>query len=154
MTIDIRNATTADASSIVDYNNRLAEETEARSLDPELIGPGVEAIIADFSKGRYWVAVAGDKIVGQIAVTYEWSDWRNGMMWWISSVYVDSDHRRRGVYSSLYRHVESQAKSDPEVIGIRLYVEKENKKAQETYKKLGMDMTKYRIMETLITRDE
>ena len=154
MTIDIRNATTADASSIVDYNNRLAEETEARSLDPELVGPGVEAIIADFSKGRYWVAVVADQIIGQIAVTYEWSDWRNGMMWWISSVYVDSDYRRRGVYSSLHRHVESQAKSDPEVIGIRLYVEKENKKAQETYKKLGMDMTKYRIMETLITRDE
>lgn len=154
MTFDIRNATTADASTIADYNNRLAEETEARSLDPVLIGPGVEAIIADLSKGRYWVAVAGDEIIGQIAVTYEWSDWRNGMMWWISSVYVNSDHRRRGVYSSLYRHVESQAKSDPEVIGIRLYVEKENKKAQETYKKLGMDMTKYRIMETLIARDE
>lgn len=154
MTIYIRNATTADASTIVDFNNRLAEETEARSLDPELIGPGVEAIIADFAKGRYWVAVVADKIIGQIAVTYEWSDWRDGMMWWISSVYVDSDYRRRGVYSSLHRHVESQAKSDPEVIGIRLYVEKENKKAQETYKKLGMNMTKYRIMETLITRDE
>ncbi len=75
MTIDIRNATTADARSIADNNNCLAEETEARSLDPELIGPGVEAIIADISKGRYWVAVAGDKIVGQIAVTYEWNDW-------------------------------------------------------------------------------
>ena len=154
MTIDIRNATTADVSTISDFNSRLAEETEARSLDHELVGSGVESIITDFSKGRYWVAVAGEKIIGQIAVTYEWSDWRNGMMWWISSVYVDSDHRRRGVYSSLYRHVESQAKSDPEVIGIRLYVEKENKKAQETYKKLGMDMTKYRIMESLITRDE
>lgn len=112
MTIDIRNATTADASTIADFNSRLAEETEARSLDPELVGSGVEAIIADFSKGRYWVAVAGEKIIGQIAVTYEWTDWRNGMMWWISSVYVDSDHRRRGVYSSLYRHVESQAKSN------------------------------------------
>ena len=137
MTIDIRSATIADAGTIADYNNRLAEETEARSLDPELIGSGVEAIIADSSKGRYWVAVASDEIIGQIAVTYEWSDWRNGMMWWIGSVYVDSDYRRRGVYSSLHRHVESQAKSDPEVIGIRLYVEKENKKAQETYKKTG-----------------
>jgi len=76
MTFNIRNATTADASTIADYNNRLAEETEARSLDPDLIGPGVEAIIADLSKGRYWVAVTGDKIIGQIAVTYEWSDWR------------------------------------------------------------------------------
>ncbi len=76
MTIDIRSATIADAGTIADYNNRLAEETEARSLDPLLVGPGVEAIIADASKGRYWVAVAGDKIIGQIAVAYEWSDWR------------------------------------------------------------------------------
>lgn len=149
MTISIRDALPADASTIADYNNRLAEETESRSLDPDLIRPGVAAFLADPTKGRYWLAVIDDEIIGQIGVTYEWSDWRNGMMWWIQSVYIHLDHRRQGVYTSLYRHVESQAKSDPEVIGIRLYVEKENERAQSTYAHLGMNMTSYQIMQSL-----
>ena len=154
MTFTIRDATPADASIIADYNNRLAEETEARSLDPDLIGPGVAAFLADPTKGRYWLAVIDDKIIGQIAVTYEWSDWRNGMMWWIESVYVHVDYRRQGVYTCLYRHVESQAKSDPEVIGIRLYVEKENERAQSTYAHLGMNMTSYQIMQSLFDQQK
>jgi len=149
MTISIRDATPSDAATIADYNNRLAEETEARSLDPKLIDPGVAALLADPSKGRYWLAVIDDEIIGQIGVTYEWSDWRNGMMWWIQSVYIHSDHRRQGVYTSLYRHVESQAMSDTEVIGIRLYVETENERAQSTYAHLGMNMTSYQIMQSL-----
>lgn len=154
MTIRIRDATPADVSTIADYNNRLAEETEARSLDPDLIGPGVAAFLADSSKGRYWLAVVDDRIIGQIAVTYEWSDWRNGMMCWIQSVYVHADYRRQGVYSSLYRHVESQARSDSEVIGIRLYVERGNERAQTTYAGLGMKMTDYRIMQSIFDQNK
>ncbi len=152
MTISIRDATPADANTIADYNNRLAEETEAQTLDPDLIDPGVAAFLADSSKGRYWLAIVDDSIIGQIAVTYEWSDWRNGMIWWVQSVYVHADYRRQGVYSSLYRHVESQAQSDSDAIGIRLCVEKDNERAQTTYADLGMKMTHYRIMQSLFNR--
>ena len=152
MTINIRDALPTDAGVIADYNNRLAEETEARSLAPDLIGLGVDAFLADSSKGRYWLAIADDDIVGQIGVTCEWSDWRNGMIWWIQSVFVHENHRRKGVYSRLYQHVESLARTDPNVIGIRLYVEKDNERAQATYGKLGMDMTSYQVMQTLFAR--
>lgn len=148
MSISIRVAAPTDATTIADYNNRLAEETEARTLIPDLIGGGVAALLADPSKGRYWVAESGDQVIGQIGITFEWSDWRNGMMWWIQSVYVHKDHRRKGVYSSLYQHVESLARIDPEVIGIRLYVEKDNARAQATYSKMGMKTTPYQIMQT------
>ncbi len=152
MTFSIRDALPADAGIIADFNNRMAAETEAQTLDPDVIGPGVAAFLADPSKGRYWLAEADAKTIGQIAVTYEWSDWRNGMMWWIQSVYVHADYRRQGVYSSLYRHVESQARPDSEVIGIRLYVETDNERAQKTYADLGMKMTNYRIMQSLFHR--
>ncbi len=154
MTIRIRDATPADVSTIADYNSRLAEETEETRLDPTRINPGVKELLADPSKGRYWLAISGDQAVGQIAVSYEWSDWRNGMIWWIQSVYVHEDHRRRGVYSSLYQHIESLAQSDSKVIGIRLYVEKENKRAQQTYGKLGMNMTNYQVMQRLFAHDK
>lgn len=150
MTLTIRDAIPTDAGTIADFNNRLAEETESRTLAPELIKRGVAALLADPSKGRYWVAESSNEIIGQIGITFEWSDWRNGMMWWVQSVYVHEDHRRKGVYSSLYKHIESLARQDPEVIGIRLYVEKENERAQSTYAKLGMKMTNYKIMQTFL----
>ncbi|MBT8099013.1 MAG: GNAT family N-acetyltransferase [Gammaproteobacteria bacterium] len=154
MNLIIRDATPGDARAIAANNNRMAEETESRSLAEELIGPGVAAFLADASKGRYWVAETDGEIVGQIAVTYEWSDWRNGMLWWIQSVYVSRDHRRKGVYTALYDHVESRAKADAGVAGIRLYVEKDNARAQATYEKLGMRMTNYQIMQTLFERND
>ena len=89
----------------------MLQATEAIKLLPDVVGPGVEAMLADPSKGRYWVAEAGGRIVGQIMVTYEWSDWRNGMIWWIQSVYVHGEYRRSGVFSTLYRHVESLARA-------------------------------------------
>ena len=95
-------------------------------------------MLEDASKGRYWVAVADDRIVGQLMVTYEWSDWRNGNIWWIQSVYVHPDWRRRGVFRALYRNVESLAAATPGVIGLRLYVETGNTRAQQTYAALGM----------------
>jgi ribosomal protein S18 acetylase RimI-like enzyme len=124
-------------------------ETENETLDNNLIVPGVSALLHDASKGRYWVALAEDRIVGQIMVTYEWSDWRNGMLWWIQSVYVHEDFRRRGIFSALYRHVESLAAAEADVRGLRLYVEGENRGAQKTYEALGMSVTGYRVMETI-----
>lgn len=152
--VSIRDATSADAAIIADFNASLAFESEDMRLDPELVGPGVKALLSDPSKGRYWMAEAAGKIVGQIMVTYEWSDWRNGMIWWIQSVYVHGDHRRSGVFSALYRHVESLARQDAQVCGIRLYVEHENARAQRTYESLGMNMTDYRVMQSMFTGDE
>ena len=154
MTLTIREALESDLGSIAEFNSRLALETEGEHLAPELIGPGVAAMLADASKGRYWVAEADGRVVGQIMVTYEWSDWRNGMIWWIQSVYVDSEYRRGGVFSALYRHVESLARNDPDVSGIRLYVNSRNERAQRTYESLGMDMTDYRVMEAMFNEDK
>ena len=149
MSIEIRDAIPADAVVIADYNSRLSAETEGGPLDDDLIVPGVEALLADPAKGRYWVATDGERVIGQIMVTYEWSDWRNGMLWWIQSVYVHADYRRRGVFSLLYRHIESLARDDSAVAGIRLYVEKDNERAKATYDKLGMSKTSYEVMQTL-----
>ncbi len=152
--VTIRDASPADAEIIADYNARLAVESEGMQLDPGLVGSGVRALLEDASKGRYWMAEADGRVIGQLMVTYEWSDWRNGMIWWIQSVYVHGDYRRTGVFSALYRHVEALARQDPEVCGIRLYVEHENERAQRTYEALGMKMTDYRVMQSMFTGEE
>jgi ribosomal protein S18 acetylase RimI-like enzyme len=149
MSISIRDARAADAETIVEFNARIALETEDEKLDPETVASGVRKVLDDRSLGRYWVAEADGEIVGQIMTTFEWSDWRNGMLWWIQSVYIRPDYRRRGVFSRLYRHVERLAREADEVVGLRLYVEKENERAQLTYRNLGMTMTGYRIMQVL-----
>ena len=136
-----------DGPVIADFNSRMAEETEGRALDPELVGPGVMALLNDSTKGRYWLALHDGVVIGQIMITYEWSDWRNGMLWWIQSVYVDANFRRRGIYSALHHWVRSAAKADTEACGIRLYVERENLGAQATYRALGMTETDYRLFE-------
>src|SRR5262245_901512 len=139
MPITVRQATAADAAVIVEFNSLLAEETEDLILDHAVLTAGVAAVLADPIKGRYFVAVVeeGDEIVGQLGLTYEYSDWRHGWWWWIQSVYVRPEFRRTGVFGALYAHVERQAKADPEVFGLRLYVEHENLTARETYRRLG-----------------
>ena len=151
MPLTIRDALPADAAIIAEYNSLLSEETEGVPLDTKLIGPGVEALLADPAKGRYWVAEIDGDIVGQIMVTLEWSDWRNGSIWWLQSVYVRENHRRDGVFSALYRHVETLARETPDVVGIRLYVERSNERAKATYDKLGFSMTEYQLMQSLWT---
>ena len=148
----IRTATIDDAATIADFNTRLAEETEKTALDRETLFRGVQALLGDRTRGSYYVACADDTIVGQIMHTREWSDWRNGDIWWIQSVYVRLDHRRRGVFGSLYHHLKSLAESDPGVVGLRLYVEHDNLTAQATYERLGMAQARYRIMEALFQR--
>ena len=147
MSVLIRDATPADAETIAEFNNRMAMETEGRELDRDVLLAGVNALLGDSTKGRYWVAVSNGQVVGQIMTTYEWSDWRNGMLWWIQSVYVHPEHRRKGVFSSLYRHVESLARASDHVCGIRLYVETNNTNAQRTYAALGMGKPHYEVME-------
>lgn len=149
----IRDATLDDATTIADYNSRMAEETEGRALRPDVIGPGVSRVLRNSARGRYWVAESGNVIVGQLMVTYEWSDWRNATIWWIQSVYVPPECRRKGVFSALYQHVESMAKAEPGVCGLRLYAENDNHRAQETYKALGMVKTSYLVMESMLGKD-
>ena len=150
MQITIRDAVPDDAGIIAGFNSDMARETEGKTLDPDRVGPGVAALLADASRGRYWVAVSNDRVVGQLMVTYEWSDWRNGNIWWIQSVYVHRDCRRQGVFRSLYRHVESLAAATPDVIGLRLYVESGNTRAQQTYASLGMVKPNYLVMEAML----
>lgn len=149
MEFTIRDARREDADILVAYNSAMARETEGKSLHPDRIGPGVANLLEDSRRGQYWVAESAGEVIGQIMVTYEWSDWRNGDFWWIQSVYVHPDWRRKGVFSALYRHVESLAELDPKAIGIRLYVEKNNTRAQQTYAALGMIKPGYLVMESV-----
>ena len=149
LNISIRDALKGDVDTIAEFNARLAQETEGSMLDPGVVKAGVLAVVENPTRGRYWVAEADGRIVGQIQTTFEWSDWRNGMLWWIQSVYVHPDFRRRGIYSTLYRHVESLASRQPDVCGIRLYVVRDNEPAQLTKLAQGMNMTDYRLMESL-----
>lgn len=146
--LTIREARRSDAGTIADFNTRMAEETEGRPLAEATIRAGVVAVLEDSSKGRYWLAEVSGEVVGQLMVTYEWSDWRNGLFWWIQSVYVREDFRRKGVFSALHRHVEERARDHRDVCGLRLYVEHENRRAQQTYRALGMTAPGYEIMET------
>jgi len=151
--VTIRDATPDDAKTIAAYNSAMALETEGRPLEPSLISPGVQAVLDDKCKGLYWVAEQNGELVGQIMVTHEWSDWRNGVMWWIQSVYVVESSRRQGVFSALYRHVASLARQDSECCGIRLYVEHENQRAQKTYLALGLVKPGYDVMEVDFRND-
>ena len=150
--LEIREATSNDINKIITYNCLMAKETEELLLDQPVVESGVESVINDTSKGQYWVAEYNDTVIGQLMVTHEWSDWRNGFMWWIQSAYVLGEYRRRGVFSALYNHLKLMAKEKPSCCGIRLYVEKYNKHAQKTYLSLGMTNTDYEIMEMDFTK--
>jgi GNAT superfamily N-acetyltransferase len=146
----IRQGQMNDAPTIVEFNRRLAMETEDKVLDPAVLLAGVTAALEDPSrKGPYYLAVDGATILGQLQITFEWSDWRNGWFWWIQSVYVVAEARKKGVFRSLYEHVAAFSRRDPEVIGLRLYVERDNHAAQKTYEQLGLDRTAYLLLEKL-----
>jgi ribosomal protein S18 acetylase RimI-like enzyme len=148
MNVRIRNALPSDQEFLACGNEAMARETEHKRLDPPTIRSGVAAVLANDAHGRYFVAEddAGRR-VGQLMVTYEWSDWRNGQFWWIQSVYVEPTARRGGVFRALYDHVDTLCRSTPGVIGLRLYVELDNAAAQRTYERCGMRDGGYRVME-------
>src|SRR5258705_12967452 len=130
--VHYRSAKAEDASIIADFNILMAMETEKLALDPSSIFPGVRAVLVDPSRGQYFVAEIEGKVAGCLSITHECSDWRNGDIWWIQSVYVHADFRRRGVFAGLYRHVEKAARAAA-AVGLRLYMEEENAAAQATY---------------------
>jgi ribosomal protein S18 acetylase RimI-like enzyme len=147
MTVHIREARTEDIPVLVEYNYNLAAETEDIYLNRETLTRGVTNIVKDKSKGIYFVYEIYDKVVGQLMITKEWSDWRNGEFWWIQSVYVNKEYRRLGIFKKLYEHVNNIVSKDESICGIRLYVERENLSAQNTYKSLGMEETHYHLYE-------
>jgi ribosomal protein S18 acetylase RimI-like enzyme len=148
-TLSIRKAQARDAQAIAAFNTAMALETEDKVLMPERVNAGVQRLLADPSLGFYLVAERGGEVVGCLMVTNEWSDWRNGLFWWIQSVYIVPGARRQGVYRRLYDAIRDMAQADPGICGFRLYVEKENLNAQKTYRSLGMEATDYLVYEEL-----
>lgn len=145
--MNIRKAASSDAASLIDFNQKMALETEGKHLDESVLANGVNAVFADPNKGFYVVAEDGDEIVGGLMVTFEWSDWRNKWFWWIQSVYIVPEARGKGVYRQLYDFVKTEAEARGNVCGYRLYVERENENAQRVYEKVGMKNSIYFMYE-------
>ena len=145
--ITIRKATPQDIDAIVAFQQNMAQETEGKTLDADLLREGIEAMFGSPDKGFYLIAEAEGRPVGDLMITYEWSDWRNATFWWIQSVYVDANWRRKGVYRAMHDHVYSIANSRDDICGIRLYVERSNHVAQQTYSSLGMSKSHYDLYE-------
>ena len=146
--IRLRRARPADDGFIAASNAAMALESEGRALDAATLRAGAAAVLADAALGFYLVAEVDGRPAGQLLVTFEWSDWRNGLFWWIQSVYVRPEYRRRGVYRALHRYVESAARAAGNVCGLRLYVEVDNAAAQAVYREMGMSPTRYYMYES------
>jgi GNAT superfamily N-acetyltransferase len=147
----VRDAHPGDHATIVEFNARLAAETEGKQLDRTVLARGVTRALADPDRLRYWLAEIREPgtVVGQAAISREWSDWRNGWVWWFQSVYVHQDYRRRGVFRILHQQIRTQARAAPDVIGLRLYVEAANDRAHQTYQALGFTPGGYHVYEEL-----
>lgn len=149
MNCTIRKAVFSDAAVIAEFNQSMAWETEDKQLVPELVLAGVNSLLANPTYGFYLVAEIEGQVVGSLMITTEWSDWRNGVFWWVQSVYIRPQFRRQGIYRKLYAAVKTLSAEQGNVCGFRLYVEKDNHNAQATYRGLGMQATDYLIYEEL-----
>ena len=152
--IQIRAARPADAETIAAFNAAMARETEQRDLDDRALLSGMRRVLEQPELGVYYLAQLDGSVVGQMLITREWSDWRNGLFWWIQSVYVRPAARRRGVYRALHEWIERQGRTTPGVCGLRLYVETHNAAAQRAYERLGMSRTSYALYETDWSSDQ
>jgi GNAT superfamily N-acetyltransferase len=144
--ISIRKAITHDAEAIIDFQKKMAWETEKLKLVPETVEKGVNAVFADKALGQYWIAEEDGTTIASLLITYEWSDWRNSNVWWFQSVYVVPDYRRKGIFRSMYNHIKDEADKQ-NIAGLRLYVETNNTRAQRTYEALGMQNEHYTMFE-------
>ena len=145
--IIIRPSKSEDINILADFQMRLADETENIHLDKMIVSAGLKALFDDPTKGTYYVAEAEGKIIGCFLITYEWSDWRNGMVWWLQSVYIVPLHRRKGVFKKMYNHILQTIQNDGSIIGLRLYVDKTNTRAQKVYQAMGMNGDHYTVFE-------
>jgi len=145
--ISIQKAEVQHIDILIDFQQRLAHESEGVRLDGSTLRKGMEAMFADPGKGLYYIASDGAEVVGCHMITYEWSDWRNGMVWWLQSVYVKESHRKKGIFKMMYDNVISMIRKDPNLIGLRLYVDKSNERAMKVYGAMGMDGSHYTVYE-------
>ncbi|NQV16744.1 GNAT family N-acetyltransferase [bacterium] len=145
----VRKAGTQDVPQNTAFNTAMAMETESLELDPTILKKGVEAVMSDPLKGFYLVSELENRIIACLLITFEWSDWRNGLFWWNQSVYVDKEFRRQGVCKRMYEHLEETVREKKDIAGLRLYVEINNDAAQSTYNELGMEKPKYVLFEAL-----
>ena len=145
--IQVRRASLMHLNTIIDFNAAMAKETEGKELNIQLLRPGVEAVLTSNDLGFYLVAERTGRPVGQLLITYEWSDWRNAFFWWIQSVYVSPEYRRMGVYKAMHVYAAVEARRQGNVCGLRLYVDKDNRIAQGVYSGLHMRQTHYDMYE-------
>lgn len=150
--VEVRSARPSDCGTIVKFNLQLAAESEDKALDRERLAQGVAALLADPAKGRYFVAENDGMVVGQMMHTWEWSDWRNGMLWWLQSVYVVPELRGRGVFRALFAHLAALARADTNVVGLRLYVDQRNSAARQVYARMGLLPAGYDVLEHIWER--
>jgi GNAT superfamily N-acetyltransferase len=143
----IRTANIKDAGIIIDFQQKMAKETENLELNTQTIYAGVHAVFEDSSKGTYYVAEENGKVIASLMTTYEWSDWRNGCVLWIQSVYVLPEFRKKGVYKQMYEYLQQTVRESDKYLGLRLYVDLSNMPAQKVYTKLGMNGEHYKLFE-------
>jgi len=143
----VSKAQQSDIKEIIQFNINMAMETENKKLNKETVTKGVQEVFNTPSLGYYIIVKDSSGILGCLMITYEWSDWRNGLFWWIQSVYVKKEYRRKGVYKKMYKFIHERAIADKKCTGIRLYVENNNSIAQKVYNNLGMTETYYKLFE-------
>ena len=151
--LNLRIANLKDASVIAKFNSAMALETENKTLNPEILLQGVKSVLKNPELGFYIVAKLNNKVMGCLMITTEWSDWRNGIFWWIQSVYIHQEYRRCGIYSKMYEHIKIMAKKNSQVCGFRLYVDQENEIAQKGYVSLGMKKTNYLLFQEILLKE-
>ena len=147
LNLKIRKATPADQETIAGFQVKMAMETESIELDWKIVSNGVKAVTENPGLGQYFLAEVDGKVVASLMTTYEWSDWRNSMVWWLQSVYILPEYRRRGIFRKMYDHVKDHVQQDDTVSGIRLYVDTSNEQAHKVYEAVGMDGEHYRLFE-------
>jgi RimJ/RimL family protein N-acetyltransferase len=145
----IRKAKFKELETIVEFQLLMANETEGIDLDKDIVFMGVEAVFEDIGKGSYYVTEEDEEVLACLLITPEWSEWRNGTVYWIQSVFVKAEHRGKGIFKAMYDYIKKMVQEDPDLKGIRLYVEKENVKAQAVYEKIGMTAEHYKLYEWL-----
>ena len=145
--ITVREANPLDENIIANFQVRMAKETEQIDLDRDIVNKGVIAVLNSPEKGIYFVAESENKIIASMLITFEWSDWRNGNVYWIHSIYVLPEFRKKGVFKTMYLHLKNIAQKDENIRGLRLYVDKTNINAQKVYETMGMDGDHYMLYE-------
>lgn len=145
--MNIRAAQISDLEQLVDFQITMALESENLHLDKDILQQGILSVLNDKTKGSYFVVEDESTLIASLLITYEWSDWRNKMVWWIQSVFVVPEFRQKGVFKKLYNHIQAIVENDDTICGLRLYVDKQNIRAQNVYRNIGMNGEHYQVFE-------